>query len=98
MKIILTPVRSDATLTLERAGDALIVNGERFDFAALPEGADLPADAIRSDWLAGEVRRRDGVLEIPCLLPHGPQAGPEVLFPAALAIAGDGPIALPGQG
>ena len=39
MQITLTPQRRDDTLTLTRSGDVLTINGEAFDFAAIPEGA-----------------------------------------------------------
>lgn len=95
MKLILSPVRRDTQLTLERAGDVLTINGEVFDFSDLPEGATLPETAIDSDWFAGPVERTDGALRIHLILPHGVHAPTETLFPRPLTLTGDGPVALP---
>lgn len=56
MHITLTPMRRDASLQLERAGDLLVINGEAFDFSALPDGATLPMEpstAIGSAMMCG---------------------------------------------
>lgn len=37
---------SDERLSLSRAGDVLTVNGQAFDFTPLPEGGELPTEAI----------------------------------------------------
>ncbi len=95
MHISFSPMRHDARLVLSRKGDALTINGEVFDFAPLPEGASLPAAAINSPWFADNVTRIDGVLHLSLILPHGLSAPMETLFPAALAVTGDGPITLP---
>lgn len=97
MHITFSPVRSDDTLTLERQGEALIVNGEVFDFAALPEGAELPGDAIDSDWFVGPAHRRDGILHLTLLLPHGADAPRDTLFPAPRFQDRDGSVPLPGS-
>jgi len=95
MQITLTPQRRDDTLTLTRSGDVLTINGEAFDFTAIPEGGTLPRDAVACDWLAGDVTRSGGVLHLTLILPHGADAPQETLFPAALTLTGDGPVALP---
>lgn len=95
MKIKLSPQRRGASLTLSRAGDVLWVNGEPFDFSQLPDGATLPADAIDSDWFAGAVRRVDGELHIPLILPHGPNPSQAVAFPEPIEVLADGPVELP---
>lgn len=95
MHITFSPMRHDDRLDLTRKGDALIVNGEVFDFAPLPEGASLPAAAIASRWFAGPVHRIGGTLHLALLLPHGMPAPGETLFPAPVSAAQDGPIALP---
>ena len=95
MQITLTPQRRDDRVTLARKGDVLILNGEAFDFTAIPEGGTLPRDAVACDWLAGNVTRSGGVLHLTLILPHGADAQPETLFPAALTLTGDGPVALP---
>jgi len=95
MQITLTPQRRDDRLSLVRSGDVLTINGEAFDFAALPEGGTLPRDAVACDWLASDVTRTEGVLHLTLILPHGVDAPQATLFPAALTLTGDGPVALP---
>ena len=95
MQLSFSPIRSDASLTLSRAGDTLMINGELLDLSFLPEGASLPAQAIDCPWIAGAVQRQGGVLHIPLLLPHGAAAPHEARFPAPLDIDGDGPVTLP---
>ena len=101
MHITLSPIRSDAALSLHRAGDVLTINGEALDLSAIPEGATLPAGAVACDWIAGPISRSGGVLHLTLLLPHGPipqPAPPEaraVTHPAPLSLTGDGPVTLP---
>ena len=95
MKLNFSPMRRNDTLVLDRCGDRLIVNGETFDFGPLEEGSSLPAQAIGSPWFAGPVSRRDGVLELTVILPHGPNASRAQLSPAPLELISDGPVALP---
>lgn len=98
MEITFQPVRHDGELVLERAGDCLTVNGEPFDFAPLPEGDTLPADAVACPWFAGPVRREGGRLFLSLILPHGPGAPAARRFPAPVSVAGDGPVPLPSGG
>jgi len=95
MQLSFLPVRMEARLTLARQGDALVINGETFDFSAVPEGASLPAEAVASDWIAGPVSRAAGVLQLVLLLPHGAKAPPETLFPVPVTVPTDGPVPLP---
>ena len=95
MKITLSPTRRDETLTASRDGDTLTLNGEAFDFAPLEEGETLPADAIDSPWIAGDVTRTDGALHITLRLPHGANAPEETRFPEPVIDPPDGEVALP---
>ena len=95
MHISLSPLRSDETLAISRAGDTVTVNGEPFDFTALPDGATLPREAINSDWFAGPVERIDGLLHIKLALPHGANAPDETRFPAPITLTQNGPVQLP---
>ncbi len=95
MRITLSPVRLDETLTATRAGDVLTLNGVAFDFGPLPEGATLPAEAIDSEWIVGPVSRIDGDLHITLRLPHGPNPSQAVAFPEPIHVTEDGPIPLP---
>lgn len=96
MILTFSPVRSPAPLALARSGDALIVNGERFDFAPLPAGGALPREAIGSEWFAGDATRDDdGTLRLALVLPHGPGASEAARFPEPVEAPSDGPISLP---
>lgn len=101
MQISLSPVRMDATLTVTRTGDTLVINGQRFDFADLPEGATLPAEAIASGWIRGPVTRAGGRICLTLNMPYRPFPDPDapeaqaVLFPVPLVLDTDGPVDLP---
>lgn len=95
MKITFSPSRMEAPLTLEKQGDVLTINGEAFDFTPLPDGHSLPRDAIACDWLASDVARVGGALQLTLVLPHGPQAPQETRFPAPMILTSDGPVDLP---
>ncbi len=98
MKIRFSPIRSDANLTLVRAGDVLVVNGEAYDLSGIPEGATLPREAVAGDWLGDDITRQDGALQVTVILPHGPGAAPHSLFPSSIVMTEDGNVPLPGQG
>ena len=95
MHIALSPARRDETLTASRDGDTLTLNGDAFDFSPLGEGETLPADAIDSAWIVGDVTRTDGVLHLTLRLPHGANAPEETRFPEPIIDPPDGEIALP---
>lgn len=95
MQIIFTPMRRDDALTLSCQGETLVVNGIAYDFSTLTEGAhQTPAEA-GCDWLAGDVTRENGVLRLTLILPHGPRAPQDTLFPAPLNVTQDGIIPVP---
>lgn len=96
MLIHLQPQRRDDMLTVIKAGDVLTINGDAVDLSVIPDGAELPSDAIDNAWLTGAVRRVDGVLHVSLIFPHGPEASESVRFPAAIVDPPDGAIALPG--
>lgn len=95
MKLLFSPQRRDDTLTLSKSGDALTINGVPYNFSQLTEGATLPREAVDCEWICGNVERVNGELEIPILLPHGPDAPEETRFPAPLEVVADGEIELP---
>jgi len=76
-------------------GDVLIVNGEVFDFTPLPDHATLPRDAVDCTWLVSDVTRRNGVLHLAMILPHGADAPDEGRFAKPVSLADNGPVALP---
>lgn len=95
MILMFSPVRMDTPLTVEVEGDMLVLNGEAYDFAPVPEGAILPRAAVDCDWLASDVTRRGGVLELTLILPHGAHAPQDTLYPAALRVTKAGVVDLP---
>lgn len=95
MHITLSPIRMGETLTASLVGDVLTLNDDVLDLGPLPEGATLPADAIVSDWIVGDVSRIDGELHLTLRLPHGPNPSQAVAFPEPIRVTEDGPIPLP---
>ena len=95
VEITLTPMRLDTRLTLEKQGDTLIINGEGFDLSDIPDGAVLPRHAVICDWLASGIERTGDTVYLTLILPHGPNAPIETLYPQGITIALDGPITLP---
>ena len=95
MIINLSAQRRDDTLSLNKQGETLTINGESFDFSQLADGATLPREAINCQWVCGDVERINGELIIPILLPHGPNASDAARFPEPITVTEDGPIALP---
>ena len=95
MQIDFSPMRHDATLCLSRSGDVLTINGAAYDFSPIPEGATLPRAAVACDWLASDVERVDGELRLTLILPHGPDAPRDTLYPARLEQVPDGDIPVP---
>lgn len=98
MNISLSPVRRDDALSVSKSGDILTVNGEDFDFSALPAGATIPAEDVPCEWIVGPVERIDGNLCLTLMLPHGPNPDPSVAFPDPIINPPDGIVSLPGQG
>ncbi len=95
MKITLSPQNRQQELTAALAGDVLTLNGTEYDFSQLNGGDVLPADAIDSTWLQGDVTRVGGEIELTLLLPHGSNAPEETRFPAPIHQTTDGDIPLP---
>jgi len=95
VNIQLIPTRSDTQQPiLLVTGDTLTINGEAFDFSQVNDGDTLPADAVGSDFVVGDVTREAGVLTVPLLLPHGARAPNETRFPVDIN-ASDGLVRLP---
>ena len=77
-------------------GDIITVDGQSYDFSALPEGAELPLGAVDCGLINGPVRREGGMLIVPLIAPcaggHLPQ---EMWHPDPIDVAEDGPVTLP---
>ncbi|CUH63905.1 hypothetical protein TG4357_00956 [Thalassovita gelatinovora] len=95
MQITLIPQRRDEVLTLSRSGDVLTINGTDFDFTGLTEAETMPRSGLGCDWLAADVTRTGGVLQLSLILPHGANAQEQSLFPAPITVVADGPITVP---
>ena len=95
MIIKLSPVRLDSSLSAERTGEVLRVNGLAYDFASLQEGASLPAEAIDSRWFCAPVERISGGLVLTLMLPHGADASEQSRFPVDIVSPADGRVPLP---
>lgn len=95
MKISLLPQRRDDSLEVTKSADVFTINGEAFDFSALPDGATIPVGEIPCEWIAGPVERIAGELHLTLILPHGPNPSQAVAFPQPIVSPADGAIALP---
>lgn len=96
MKINFSPVRSDIDVPeVKCSKDALTIDGELFDFAPVPEGATLPAEAIGSAWFIGPVQRIGGEIVLTLRLPHGPSPSEAVAFPDPISVTKAGVVKLP---
>ncbi|MBJ2271335.1 hypothetical protein JFT60_28580 [Pseudomonas sp. MF6772] len=90
-----SPIDPSATLEIKKRSDVLTINGERYDFRPLPEGATLPMEAISGTWISQPVRRVDGELIITIRFPVGPEATAAALYPADIINPPDGNVRLP---
>lgn len=95
MQITFSPMRFDTSLTVDRQGDTLRINGEVFDFTPLTEGAILPRDAVACTWLASDVMRVGGAIHLTLILPHSADAPAETRFPEVLTVVENGLVAIP---
>jgi len=95
MKINLFPQRRDDALSLSKAGDILSINGDRFDFSSVPDGATIPAGSIPCDWIVGPVDRVNGEIHLTLILPHGSNPSEAVAFPEPIIDPPEGVIAVP---
>lgn len=82
-------------LIIKKRGDVLTINGERFDFREVPEGAVLPASAVDSDFVVGDVSRVNGDLILTLLLPLGAEPSDAAMFPDDIVNPPDGNVSLP---
>lgn len=95
MIIKLSPVRSDDSLSVEKIGDTLKLNGATLDFGPLQEGSTLPAGAIGCVWIDRPVERINSDLVLTITMPHGADASEQSRFPADIINPPDGRVSLP---
>jgi hypothetical protein len=75
--------------------DQASLKGVGCDCLGLARGV-LAQGEMACAWIAGDVSRdADGLLTVPVILPHGPDAPAARRFPAPLLVTADGPVALP---
>jgi hypothetical protein len=95
MKIKLSPVRLDETLSVVKNGSTLEVNGELFDFSRMVAGDTLPSSAIASGWFTADVDHINGELVVTLILPNPWNYSQEQAFPVDLVDVPDGPVVFP---
>ncbi|MGU5821794.1 hypothetical protein ACV1EH_21105 [Aeromonas caviae] len=95
MKIRFSPARMDEPLSGHVDGDILTLAGVAIDLSPLNEGATLPHGAISSPYIVGDVERRDGVISLTLICPHGANAPYETRFPSGDYISVEGVIPFP---
>lgn len=95
MKIYLSPQRRDAAISVTKQGDALTINGTDYDFSQLPDGGELPREAIDCEWICSDVSRVDGEIELTLILPHNASASETARFPESIMNPADGQVELP---
>jgi hypothetical protein len=95
MIIKLSPQRRDDELVVTKRSDVLTINGERFDFREVPEGAVLPASAVDCEFVVGDITRLNGELIMTLLLPCGAEASAQANYPADIVNPPDGNVSLP---
>jgi hypothetical protein len=97
MRIEFSPIAMvGETLTLEKvSGDRIRINGDLFNFDPMNDGDTIPMGAVPSPWINGPVKRINGEIHLPLLLPHGSRPEPAQAFPEPITVTEDGPIDIP---
>lgn len=95
MIIKFSPQRRDDNVVYEVYGDTVVMNGEPFDFSPIEDGDILPQKAIFSQWIASDVTRVDGQLELTLMLPNPWNYSQEQAFPVPITVTEDGAVPLP---
>jgi len=86
MIIMLSPMRSDAELTVTRQGSILTINGGDYDLAD---------PNMSCPWIIDPPVLSEQQWSVSLMFPHGANAPQETLFPEPVFQSGDGPVALP---
>lgn len=73
MIITFIPSRNEP-LTVQVAGDAIILNGEEYDFSPLQEGEDILAAHTSCSWFQRTIERINGVIHVTLICPFGAPA------------------------
>lgn len=83
------------SLSAEKRGEVLMLNGVDFDFSPLLEGSTLPVQAISSEWFIGDATREGGVVTLHVRYPIPANFSPEQATPRDLVDIPDGSVAFP---
>ena len=95
MILTLSPVLSDEKTVISAQGDKLTVNGVLFDFTQLAKGETLPAAAINSPLICGDVTRTSGKINVAVRFGHAQDASEAARFPQPINVLANGPVELP---
>lgn len=97
MNIHFDVYRGDEDVVISKQGDRLTINGEEFDFSAIPEGALLPASAVKSEFIssARPIERLNGEIHLTLRIPHKENASKERRFLEPIVDAPNGFLELP---
>lgn len=83
------------SLSVQKIGKVLVVNGEHFDLSPMLEGSTLPVLAINSDWFIGDVSCEAGVISVQLRYPIPFNFSPEQATPQDLVNVPDGNVVFP---
>ena len=97
MRISFSPQRSEASLTIRKSGELLIIGDTSIDFSSIPDGATVQDARRFHAMLRGAIERIDGEIHVTVVLPIGPAAPEAVRFPSTVTVIADGAIANPGS-
>lgn len=95
MRIILSPVRMDSTLSIYKENEKLTINGELFDFSPMGFGDTLPYGSVHSEWVTGDVNKYDDGIELIIVFPIPFDYTQEQAFPIPLDNVKDGVVEFP---
>ncbi len=85
----------DTRLVLSVSGSTVTICGEDLDLSALADGDVLPAEAVESPFIAGQISRFGDTIAMRLLFPHGANVTEAARFPVPITVTTDGPVALP---
>lgn len=98
MRFKFSPVRANTPLEGSVQGDLLTLNGQVLDFSEVAEGVATPFTSFNCPWLGSDIVRSGGEIYLTLIIPHGPNAPQETLFPSnfdTFLTVGAGPVPVP---
>lgn len=97
MRISFVPQRREERLSVEVKGDKIRINGSLLNFGPVKEGDVIERGSVPCEWIASEVTRKDGEIELTLILPFRYGAGKDVTNPAPVFVMSEGAVFIPGQ-